>query len=384
MSDLSYLIGYVLLLLLNLQMLLSWRQNPVAHGEEAFFGLRVSREAFDGAGRLVLRQYRARLAVGFLLIEGLNLFLPIYVGRISWLVTLRGISNLLFPVFAIRLFGLFQEKAKGFELAEPGGRHAAVALMLKTRRLGDYTNTLLETASVVIFFATFLLLNYCYPLLPDRLPTHANWGGVIDGWRQKSFATVFGLPIWLFYLQAGVLLLKYAFVKSPRSLPAQQTEEHMRQAEEFLSLMTQWFDWARGVWLYVIVIGDVSVIDWYVERNRFAAAGMIRVSAVGVVINIILTLIFWILVAVPSLYFVRRLYLLDRRMRPAESGQPPGLTDYSHFLFGGLLYFNTDNPALFVKGARSYTINLANYWCYVIAAYLAGIGLLIAWAPELL
>src|SRR5437762_1913421 len=101
MSDLSSLIGYVLLFLLNLQMLLSWRQNPVVHGEEAFFGLRVSREAFEGAGQLVLRQYRLRLAAGFLVIEGLNLFLPIYSGRISWLLNLRGISNLLFPVFAI-------------------------------------------------------------------------------------------------------------------------------------------------------------------------------------------------------------------------------------------------------------------------------------------
>jgi uncharacterized membrane protein len=43
---------------------------------------------------------------------------------------------------------------------------------------------------------------YLYPLLPDRVPTHWNWKGEVDGWSSRSFGCFFvpGLSGGLFLL----------------------------------------------------------------------------------------------------------------------------------------------------------------------------------------
>jgi hypothetical protein len=106
MSDLTYIIGYVLLFLLNAQMLSSWLVNPIAHREEAFFGLRVRPEVLSGPGQRVLHQYRVWLVATFIAFEAINLWLPIYLHKLSYLLYLRSASNVLWPVCTIMLFGI--------------------------------------------------------------------------------------------------------------------------------------------------------------------------------------------------------------------------------------------------------------------------------------
>jgi uncharacterized membrane protein len=47
-----------------------------------------------------------------------------------------------------------------------------------------------------------------------------------------------------------------------------------------------------------------------------------------------------------------------------------------HFLAGGLLYFNRDNPSVLVRSAQGIAINLARPIAYVWPAYLMGLALL--------
>lgn len=382
MSDLTYIIGYMLLFLLNAQMLSSWLVNPIAHREEAFFGLRVKPEVLSGPGQRVLHQYRVWLVTTFIAFETINLCLPIYLHKLSYLLYLRSASNVLWPVCAIILFGVFQERVKVFGVVEQKEKVVGVALSLKTRRLRDYTNITFEVINASIFLAALLISIYGYAALPERLPTHASWRGVIDGWAPKNFHTMFGGLIWLVYIQIGLVLLKSALVHSPKALPLQQTEERLQYSEKFLRLATNWLDWARGVWLFSMLGGIYGVLIWLHDGPKLMA-NVVHVSTLGIVINIASQVIFWSLVTLPTLHFIYRQYQLDREMKPVEWSRLPRPIDEEHFSLGGLIYFNPDNPALLVKGPRVHTINLANQWVYLCVAYFIGVALLIAWAPEL-
>ena len=49
-----------------------------------------------------------------------------------------------------------------------------------------------EVINAGIFLAALLISIYGYAELPERLPTHISWRGVIDGWVPKNFHTMFG------------------------------------------------------------------------------------------------------------------------------------------------------------------------------------------------
>ena len=55
---------------------------------------------------------------------------------------------------------------------------------------------------LLLIAATLAYSLWLYPSLPDRIPTHWNWKGEVDGWSSRSFGTFF-LPGML----AGMFLL---------------------------------------------------------------------------------------------------------------------------------------------------------------------------------
>ncbi len=59
-----------------------------------------------------------------------------------------------------------------------------------------------EILPIILILAIFALGLYFWPFLPERVPTHWNVAGQIDGWSSKNFA-VFFFPI----LIAGLYLL---------------------------------------------------------------------------------------------------------------------------------------------------------------------------------
>jgi uncharacterized membrane protein len=61
-----------------------------------------------------------------------------------------------------------------------------------------------QTVNLVLVLAAFVLAAVLYGKLPDRMPTHWNWKGEVDGYMGKP-AGAFGLPavmtgLWLLFL----------------------------------------------------------------------------------------------------------------------------------------------------------------------------------------
>lgn len=82
---------------------------------------------------------------------------------------------------------------------------------------------LLICAGALVFSAVL------YPRMPDRIPTHWNWKGEIDGWGDKHWAA------WM--LPGGMLLMLLVFQALPWLSPRQFAIDSFRKVYDFLIVL---------------------------------------------------------------------------------------------------------------------------------------------------
>lgn len=354
---------FILLCSIDLVMLAFFMYMPVMRGEDAFFGVRVSTETYHQEGRRILRRYWFWLVMTFFEIEIIGLVVSFSKGRTEF----AAVAPRLLLVPCVMLFYvIFYKQAKRLEFVEEQQRFAS---SLRTRRLANYTSLALEVAVVLLTVAPVLVLVYYYPQLPERIPTHWDWRGQPDGWTRKSYFAVFSLAATLVYMQGLLLFIKHGLLGVKMTLPAEQTEKYLSLKEETLGLTVRFMDWMR-LCLCVLLGSITSNIAFSsIESLRFlspvmavagwAAAGLMVVS-----------------IAVA----VYRFYRVDRRLKE-EVGrvyvQKP--RDAAHWYAGGLVYFNREDPALFVEKmvGWGYTFNMANKWVYLYLAIMVAVPLLL-------
>ncbi len=71
-----------------------------------------------------------------------------------------------------------------------------------------------------------------------------------------------------------------------------------------------------------------------------------------------------------------------RKLKPLRDRKRLSIPDPDGFLAGGLLYFDPDNPAVFVQGPRTVALNAGNHRLLLGATYVIGLMLLITWASK--
>ncbi len=354
---------FILLFSIDLIMLGFFMFMPVIRGEDAFFGVRVQPEAYRGEGRRILHRYWFWLVMTFLEIEVIGLVVSFYKGRTEF----AAVAPRMLLVPCVMLFyTIFYKQAKRLEYVE---EHQRFASSLKTRHLADYTKLALEVAIVILTIVPVLVLVYYYPQLPERIPTHWNWRGLPDGWTRKSYFAVFSLAATLVYMQGLLLFIKHGLLGVKMTLPAEHTEEYLRLKEEMLGLTVRFLDWMR-LCMCVLVGGITSNIAFSaIEHLNFLSsivAVAVWASAAVIVVAIAVA--------------IYRFYKVDRRLK-AEVGRVyvQRQRDAAHWYLGGLIYFNREDPALFVEKlvGWGYTFNMGNRWVYLYIAIMVAVPLLL-------
>lgn len=355
--------AYILLLAFDLLMLMVFIFAPVMRGEDAFFGVRVSPETYKTEGRRLLHRYRFWLVMIFIQVEVIGLIVAYYRGLTEFAVVA---PRFLFLPCAMVFYIIFYRQAKQFEIVE---EHQRFASSLKMRRLADYTSLPLETALVVLIITPILLLVYYYPQLPERIPMHWNWKGEADEWTPKTYFAVFSLAAMIVYMQALLLFIKRGVLGVKMTLPAEHTEQYLKLKEEALSLTVRFIDWMRL--LLCIFTGSVSV------NIAFSAVWHLRF------LSRLVTVTAWVsgvLMFVAMAVAIYRFYKVDRRLK-TEVGRVYVQTqkDAAHWYLGGLIYFNREDPALFVEKlvGWGYTFNMGNKWVYFYLAIMIAVPLLL-------
>jgi uncharacterized membrane protein len=352
-------------LLVDALLMASFGWMPVMRGEEAFFGVRVSKEFYRGEGRALLRRYWFWLLMFFFEVEAIGVLVSLYRAELP---LARIASMPLVVLSAVILYILFYRQVKPFAATDDEQRFASA---LRRRHLGEYTNLYLEATILLLTVIPSLFLIYYYPQLPEKIPVHWDWRGRPNGWAQKSFGSVFFLSMMLIYLQGLFLLIKHGLLTVKMTLPAERAEEYLRGKEEFLRVILKMMDCVRllvGTMMSALLL---NIVFSSVEELR-------RFSALAVIIDSSSTL----LLVTLCVYFIVRLVGIDRRLKQTvgrvyvQRGR-----DAAHWYAGGLFYYNPEDPALFVEKlvGFGYTFNMANRWVYVYLAYIILLPLIMSW-----
>jgi uncharacterized membrane protein len=340
---------------------------PLSRNEEAFFGVRVSQEFFNGEGRLILKRYRIWLLIALLVIEAVCLPISISQAELPNLIYARLAAFFLVLFVGFILFLMFYGKVKGFEIVE---EKIVVALSLKTRRLRDYTQAPLEIVMMVMTALMTFSLIYFYPTLPERIPAFVDSQGKME-WINKSFSSIFWLPVLLIYLQGLLLLWKATMVKATMTLPAEQTEEFLHCKEESLRIIARFLDWFRFsvTALLCLVAGE------FYFRTPENVTLIIKA-------HIVLGLLFGVFGLWLLNHYVGRWQAIDRKLQECSGrafvqrrGARAGRFGFTIF------YYNPNDPALSVESpvGLGYTFNLAHKEAYLHLAYWAALPVLLAW-----
>src|SRR5947209_1910952 len=354
---------FFLLFSVDLLLLFCFMFMPVIRGADAFFGVRVSAETYRNEGRRILHRYWFWLALTFIEIEAIGFIVSFYRGRTEFAEVAPRL--LVLPV-AMLFYVIFYKQAKRLELVEGDERFAS---SLRTRHLRDYTNLALEGAVVALTITPILVLVYYYPQLPERIPTHWNWRGLPDQWTRKSYFSVFSLAGVLVYMQGLMLFVKHGLLGVKMTLPAEHTEEYLSLKEEMLGMTIKFLDWTRLV--LCIMLGSVTA------NIAFSAIDYLRF------LSKIVTIAVWAstaLLLAAVAFAIYSFYKADRRLRE-EVGRVyvQRHRDAKHWYLGGLIYYNPEDPALWVEKlvGWGYTFNMGNKWVYIYIAIMVAVPLLL-------
>ncbi len=121
------------------------------------------------------------------------------------------------------------------------------------------------TLALVIVLATAAATAIVYPQLPQRIPTHWNIKGEIDGYGDKTWAA--------FLLPGAMLGLLALFRALPWLSPKPFTMDTFRSTFAFLvALITAFFAYVHGLMLWAGLVGPLDI-------SRMLLGGMCAVFA---------------------------------------------------------------------------------------------------------
>ena len=304
-------------------------QQPVVRGREWFFSVRVTTDFYAGAGRKILDRYRLRM-FGPIAVEVILAAAIFASGRLSYLIWLIIAASITVQVNHLFSVDLAERQARRYAVPEAEQPVSSVMLSLTPRRLRDYTNSRTEKFIILACIGTLVWLVRYYLRLP----------------AEHSLRGVFGGPAFLLYIQLGILFIKYGIVAWRTPIPQAQAEEHLH---------------AR-----LLVAGEL--LFWPV---LLTVSPSMRTYA-G-------TFFFVVVLAVVVVLHIRQELGRHAVLKASLRTRPMKMPDFLHKEHSGwLLCYEPGTPMLLIRGARGYSLNLANKLTQVGAAYLAGLIALFA------
>jgi uncharacterized membrane protein len=233
----------------------------------------------------------------------------------------------------------------------------------QSRRLRDYTNIPFEIFIVAFSILPFFVLAYFYSVLPDRVPLFMKLNGEVAVWGEKSLLSVFRVPLMAVVTQVVCLLMKYGTVQSQAVAPLEISIEQTKLQEHYLCLNARLWDWFRWTVAIKMSAESLNTIFLGVERFKFLSRPAFITTAIAAAVGV-----------AGALFYGYRLLTMKREMTEKfVDGRVQKPVDVCH-VYGGILYFNPSDSALFV---RKYVFNFANKWAWVFIAFIIAYPLLV-------
>lgn len=223
----------------------------------------------------------------------------------------------------------------------------------QTQPLRERTNIKFEIFIVAFTVLPFFILAYFYSLLPDRVAQFLSLTGEVQTWSEKSVLSVFRVPLMAVVTQIVCLLMKYGTLQSEQS----------KLPEQYLRLNAGLWDWFRWTVAFKMSAESLSTVFLSLERFKFLARPTFVITAMASLIGV-----------AGALLYLYRLLAVRRDMKARFGDEYVPKPIDTRRVYGGFLYFNSSDPALFVS---RYIFNFANKWSWIFIACIITYPLLV-------
>ena len=237
----------------------------------------------------------------------------------------------------------------------------------QTQPLRDLTNIKFEIFIVAFTILPFFMLACFYPLLPERVPQFLTLTGEVATWAEKSVISVFRVPLMAVVTQIVCLLMKYGTLQSGALPSVEVASEHSKLQERCLHLNAGLWDWFRWTVAFKMSAESLNTVFPSVERFKYLARPTFVITAMASLIGV-----------AGALFYLCRLLMVRREMKARFGDEYVPKPVNTRRVYGGILYFNPYDPALFVS---NYIFNFANKWAWIFIACIITYPLLV-FLPE--
>lgn len=234
---------------------------------------------------------------------------------------------------------------------------------LQTRRLRDFTSTPLEVFIAAFTIIPFFVLAYFYQSLSAKVPLFLNLSGDVEVWAEKSVLSVFRVPLLALITQVVLLIVKYGTVQSKPVASLDLTAAKVELQDQYLRLSVGLWDWFRWAAAFKMIAESLDTIFFSMDRFKYLARPAFILSAIGAGLGV-----------VGALVYLYRLLVASRELK-ARNVRVEEPVDAQH-VYGGILYFNSSDSALFVS---KHILNFGNKWAWVLIASIIVYPLLVFW-----
>ena len=113
------------------------------------------------------------------------------------------------------------------------------------------------------------MLFYFYPELSQRVPLFMHLNGEVAVWGEKSWLSVFRVPLLAVATQVVCLLMKYGVVQSEAVLRVESGDEHVRLHNQYIALNARLWDWLRFLVAIKMSASSLDTLFLSIERFKF-------------------------------------------------------------------------------------------------------------------
>jgi uncharacterized membrane protein len=210
----------------------------------------------------------------------------------------------------------------------------------------------------VIIIATIAGTLYIYPSIPDLFPMHFDIAGNPDRYAEKSIVSAMFLPGMQVFLALIFWLVYIVIIRAKRVMDVENPVESAERSEIF-----------RAAWSRFAIFAGLPLVAAF-SYMQFALFGFFSASsATAVVLIMSLILIVWAVILMFK-YGQGGSRINTKRAQ----GTKINIQDDDRYWKLGVLYFNKEDPSLFVEKrfGVGFTINLGRPIVWVIvAAFIA-------------
>lgn len=230
--------AFTLLLILLLQILI-----PSISRRNILLGVKIPRDKMqtDEVKKIVKGFKRENLIIGIIGIILLTFILDQYNS-----ITLLTLSPILYLILLFLIYMRWNKKLKELKSKESWSKLAENLIVVDTkfsrdRAKGMGISRYWYLIPLFMIFANTVLSLVVYPSLPDKLPTHWDFQGNVDGYMNKSVLVALMMPIFQLIMAIIIYLSNYFIVKSKQQIDGKDPEVSLKKNIIFRKVWSIYF-----------------------------------------------------------------------------------------------------------------------------------------------